>query len=104
MTIPLSRTRSGTSMRLVPLAAFSTGMRLLPPLTFVIPAARRPLRLAPERGHRIPGRGAGRERFELALELPDLALQLLVFGLGEVLAGREVVVVLPPIHPDLLRL
>src|SRR5437764_15399325 len=88
ITMPLSRTRSRTSIRLEPPDALSTGMSLL--------------RSAPRRA--APGRDGARLGGELSLEQPDLLAQGLVLGLVAIGSGREVVVVLPPVEPDLLRL
>src|ERR671933_2405851 len=88
ITMPLSSTRSRTSIRLVPPDALSTGMAS--PESAV-------RRAAPDRG------GAG-EGLELPLEQPDLLAQRLVLRLVAVAPGREVVVVLPPVEAYLLRL
>src|SRR4051812_9125523 len=94
MTIPLSRTRSRTSMRLVPPGARSTGMIPSSPL-----GGLRPL----DPWEESSGLATGGERGHLALEEADLLAQLdLVLRLA--LAGREVPVVLPPIESDLARL
>src|SRR5207248_9339884 len=51
-----------------------------------------------------PRRSATCEVLELALEHSDLLAQCFLLGFVVVAAGREVVVVLPPIQADLLRL
>src|SRR5205085_5595218 len=94
ITMPLSSTRSRTSMRLVPPDARSTGMMFPPRLPSVVargqlaPCTRRP-----------PAEG-----FDLALQQPHLFTQPFVFQLVLVVAGREVMIVAPPIEADLLRL
>src|SRR6267143_113701 len=88
MTIPLSSTRSRTSMRLDPPDALSTGMS--------------PLRTAPRRA--APGRDGAGQGGELSLEHPDLLAQGLVLRLVAVATWREVVVVFPPVETNLLRL
>src|SRR5262249_6594527 len=75
ITMPLSSTRSRTSMRLVPPVVLSTGIAH-PPC---------------------------RQRSDLALEQADLLAQLLVLGGKAILPGGQVVVVLPPVQPDFLR-
>src|SRR5207248_8624999 len=87
ITMPLSSTRSRTSIRLVPPDALSTGISLLQSAA----------RGAP------PGGGAG-EGLELPFEQPDLLAQRLVLRVVAVAAGRQVMVVLPPVEADLLRL
>src|SRR5688572_12737701 len=86
MTIPLSRTRSRTSMRLVPPAARSTGISLL--------CLRQPSRSGPPPG----------QRHKPSLQRADLFLQLLVLRRERVLAWRQVMIELPPVQPDLLGL
>src|SRR5207253_2104888 len=49
------------------------------------------------------GRAAG-QRLDLALEQPHLLTEAFVLQLGLTHSRREVVVVLPPVEPDLLRL
>src|SRR5437763_816583 len=83
MTIPLSSTRSRTSMRLVPPAARSTGI---------------------EHSLFQRGRAPPHQRRQLTLERAHLFLQLLVLRRERLLAGREVMIELPPIETDLLRL
>src|SRR5262249_35993738 len=83
MTIPLSRTRSRTSMRLVPPAARSTGIE---PSLFQ--------RCGP----------APHQRLQLTLEGPHLLLQFLVLRRQRLLARREMMIELPPVEPDLFRL
>src|SRR5207244_2104776 len=64
-------------------------------------AARRP---ATRRLHGLPGLLARAERADAALEQIHLPSQLLVLHGESLLAWREVVVVLPPVEADLLRL
>src|SRR3954463_10632314 len=95
MTMPLSSTRSRTSMRLVPPEALSTGIVRLP--CWLHPAAAR---------SGLPlgrGRLAG-QRIHLALEQPDLLAKLFLLHFHLLPAGREVLVVPPPVESDLLRL
>src|SRR5215207_10507681 len=98
MTIPLSSTRSRTSMRLVPPEARSTGIRLPPGCLLSTgpggPAARaRRLRLVLHRQGSHPG-----------LQKTDLLPESLVLERQPPGADREVRVLAPPIQPDLLRL
>src|SRR3989442_2065552 len=93
MTIPLSSTRSSTSIRLEPPAARSTG--ILVHLLFAI----QPLGAQARRA----GGGAGRG-FQLALQPADLIAQRLVFGGERFIAYRQMTVVLPPVEADLLGL
>src|SRR5437879_5169904 len=88
ITMPLSSTRSRTSIRLVPPDALSTGMSLLQSASVCA---------APG------GCGAG-ERLELPLEQADLLAQRIVLRVVAVAPGRQVVIVLPPVQADLLRL
>src|SRR6185436_650670 len=92
MTMPLSRTRSRTSMRLVPPAARSTAIlcSCCPrPLPLPLPSFRR----------------SGRQGVDLALELPQLGLELFGAELGPPLpARRQVPIVPPPIETDFLGL
>src|SRR4029434_10568682 len=83
MTIPLSRTRSRTSMRLVPPAARSTGI---------------------EHSLSQGSSAATHQRRQLPLERTHLFLQFLVLCGECLLAGRQMMIELPPIQPDLLRL
>src|SRR5437762_3935852 len=83
MTIPLSSTRSRTSIRLVPPAARSTGI---------------------EHSLFHRGRTTPHQRRQLTLERAHLFLQLLVLRRERLLAGREMVIELPPVEADLLRL
>src|SRR4051794_9689190 len=95
MTMPLSSTRSRTSMRLVPPEALSTGIVRLP--CWLCPVvSRRALPL----GRRRP---AG-QRIHLALEQPDLVAKLFLLHFHLLPARREVLVVPPPVEPDLLGL
>src|SRR5262245_44863843 len=81
MTIPLSRTRSRTSMRLVPPAARSTGI---------------------EHSLFQRCRAAPHQRLQLTLERPYLLLQFFVLGRQSLLPRRQVVIELPPVETDLL--
>src|SRR5262249_13573960 len=90
MTIPLSRTRSRTSIRLVPPAARSTGIELSFSRNGRLSSLQRRRRASP----RQPG--------ELPLQRAHLSAQFLVFR--RLLPGREVMIELPPIKTDLLRL
>src|SRR5689334_22771248 len=89
MTIPLSRTRSRTSIRLVPPAARSTGIRYS-----LNPAWGR----ASPRRRRTPTR----QRRELPLERAHLLAQLLVLGRQQLLARGQMVIELPPVEAYLL--
>src|SRR5438067_3660126 len=89
MTIPLSRTRSRTSMRLVPPAARSTGIGHSSSHFFL------------RRGRNRSASGDGGEP---ALERADLFLQFLVFSRQHLFARRKVMIGTPPIEPDLLSL
>src|SRR5713226_8351925 len=83
MTIPLSRTRSRTSIRLVPPAARSTGIN---------DSLLQSRRAAP-----------GKRR-DLTFESSHLLLQLLVLRRECLLARREMMIELPPVQTDLLGL
>src|SRR5215831_3543815 len=83
MTIPLSRTRSRTSIRLAPPAARSTGIE-----GSLFQCSGPPAHL-----HRKP-----------ALERTHLLSQLLVFRRERLLAWREVMIVLPPVEANVLGL
>src|SRR5438309_2018230 len=89
ITMPLSRTRSRTSIRLVPPDALSTGMGVL-----LSAAARRD----------APGRSAACEVRELALEHADLLARGLRLGFTLIAPRSQVMVVFPPVQADLLRL
>src|SRR5262249_7791002 len=94
ITMPLSSTRSRTSMRLVPPEALSTGIV-------------RSLWLRPVGARRGPAfrqRSPARQGLDLAFQQADLLAQLLLLELGAVPAGREVLVVAPPVQADLLCL
>src|SRR5687767_3657314 len=95
ITIPLSRTRSRTSMRLVPPAARSTAILCS---CWRAPGLRS-LSLA-------AGRRRGRQRFHLSLELPELCSQLLRPDLRRPAlgAGGQVAIVAPPVQSDFLGL
>src|SRR5579872_876378 len=95
MTIPLSRTRSRTSIRLVPPAARSTGIRN----SLAVPRATRGVRALSEGGRGAPPC----QRCNLPFERADLLAQILVLGRQRLLPRREVVVVFPPVEADLLR-
>src|SRR5207244_5164410 len=88
ITMPLSSTRSRTSIRLDPPDALSTGMSLLQSST----------------RRAAPGRGGAGEGLDLPLEQSDLLAQAVVLHLIAIAPGREVMVVLPPVQPDLLGL
>src|SRR5690349_16639216 len=93
ITIPLSSTRSRTSIRLVPPAARSTGIRhslKSSSSTSVLADRRR--------------RAAARQRRDLPFERAHLFAQLFVLGRQRLLARRQMVIELPPVKPDLLRL
>src|SRR6185436_13188179 len=96
MTIPLSRTRSRTSMRLVPPEARSTGIRLPPGCLLSAGPGRPALRLLPTSFDRQGG--------HLGLQETDLFTQRLVLARQPPGADRQVRVLAPPIQPDLLRL
>src|SRR5262245_8943389 len=83
MTIPLSSTRSRTSMRLVPPAARSTGI---------------------EHSLFQRGRAAPHHRGQLTLERPHLLFELFILGRERLFARREMVIELPPVETDLLGL
>src|SRR5918995_636380 len=99
MTMPLSRTRSRTSTRLVPPAARSTGIHA-PPVQ----------RRSPCRGSAGAApyalTGSSRRVGQLAhlrFQPPDLFTELLVFA-GHSPSGGEVTVVRPPVEPHGLGL
>src|SRR6185436_18241015 len=94
ITIPLSRTRSRTSIRLVPPAARSTGIGHSLCRTSVCVRAH----LLP-RGRR---RASARHRRQLPLERAHLLAQVVVLGRQRLLAGRQMMIVFPPIETDLL--
>src|SRR5436853_1697527 len=83
MTIPLSSTRSRTSMRLVPPAARSTGIE----------------HSLFQRGRAAPHHGR-----QLTFERAHLFLELFVLRRERLLARREMVIELPPVETDLLGL
>src|SRR5262249_6605971 len=93
ITIPLSSTRSRTSMRLVPPAARSTGIRHS--LTYTSQR-----RVLPHRRRRT----ATRQLVTLPLERTHLLAQLFVLGRQQLLARRQMVIELPPVEANLLRL
>src|SRR3954449_10564027 len=94
ITIPLSRTRSRTSIRLVPPAARSTGIGHSLCRTSVCVHAL-------PRGRRRP---PPRQRRQLPFERAHLLAQIVVLGRQRLLAWRQVVIVLPPVETDLLGL
>src|SRR5262249_33265287 len=98
MTIPLSSTRSRTSMRLVPPVVRSTGIgsssAFLPLLLFLWSAG-----AACGRRSAILG-----EQGHLRLERGELAPQIVALAHRARAAGSEVRVVFPPVEPDLLCL
>src|SRR5712691_5953155 len=98
ITIPLSNTRSRTSIRLVPPAARSTGIGTL---LVSGPSSLAGHRRLLQRCSRGP---TPRERRQLPLETPHLLFQLFVLGRQRLFARREVVVELPPVEADLFRL
>src|SRR3954447_6704746 len=91
ITIPLSRTRSRTSIRLVPPAARSTGIRpsLCRTSSDCALSRRRP---------------SPRQRRQLPLERAHLLFQVVVLGRQRLLAWRQMVIVFPPVEPNLLGL
>src|SRR5688500_7692637 len=92
MTIPLSRTRSRTSIRLVPPAARSTAI-VKAPYSFLSV-------------RRVPGTTAGRfgQRRQPAFHQSQLFPQLEVLLHDLLTPRRQVTVVLPPVETDLFRL
>src|SRR2546428_14091825 len=93
ITIPLSSTRSRTSMRLVPPDALSTGIDWLLGLR---PVAARP--------GLPPGRGRpARQRFHLALPQGDLLAERFPLQFDLVLARSQGGGVTPPNDAELLR-
>src|ERR1700681_2101070 len=93
MTMPLSRTRSRTSIRLVPPEALSTGM-ISSPLVLLDGLSPAPW----------PGRLRGRQRVDLGFEKTHLLAQGLVLDRKLVGCDGEVRIVPPPVQADLLRL
>src|SRR4051812_25489175 len=94
MTIPLSRTRSRTSIRLVPPAARSTAIAKTPWS-----------RSVPGRCRRAPAAAARRRQCRHALfEQTKLLAQLEVLLNDLLAARRKMAVVLPPVEADLLGL
>src|SRR5690242_5585993 len=92
ITIPLSSTRSRTSIRLVPPAARSTGIR-------------HSFGHSIETRTRSPDcRPPSRQRRNLPFERAHLLAQLFVLRRQRLFARREVVIELPPVQSDLLRL
>src|SRR5687767_2427575 len=87
MTIPLSRTRSRTSIRLVPPAARSTAI-VTAPYWFLLRTSS----------------GSPRQRREPAFHHPQLLAQLQVLLHHLLASRRQMTVVLPPIETDLLCL
>src|SRR2546427_158707 len=92
MTMPLSSTRSRTSMRLVPPTVRSTGIRQ-PPST-PPGSCRAPTSKLPPTG----------ERRDPVLQDLDLFTQVRILRRDTLVAGREVMIVPPPVQPDLLCL
>src|SRR5437879_1002912 len=88
MTIPLSRTRSRTSIRLVPPAARSTGIGHSSDHSFLLHC----------RNRSAPGDGG-----QPALERANLLFQLFVLGREHLFPRREVMIEAPPVETDLLR-
>src|SRR5688572_5853568 len=97
MTMPLSSTRSSTSMRLVPPAARSTVILTAPSFSTRTEAGSSRARPALPSGRR-------RQRQHPLLQLAQLLAQRQVLLYHLLAAGREVPVVLPPVEPDFLRL
>src|SRR5688572_19714249 len=103
MTMPLSSTRSRTSMRLVPPAARST-------VILTAPSAMWAGAEAPATGIHAsrarPGLTASRARQgqDAQLQFAQLFTQREIFLYHLFASGRQVPVVLPPVEPDLLRL
>src|SRR3979411_1199001 len=93
MTIPLSRTRSRTSIRLVPPAAPSTGLGHSLCRSFFCLSLRLTTR---------PRCAATRQRGKLPLQRAHLLAQVVVLGGQHLLARREMVIVFPPVETDLL--
>src|SRR5439155_11512267 len=91
ITIPLSSTRSRTSIRLVPPAALSTGIGALLQSSCVAS------RGAVARRRRRP---AARERLLPPPQRPHLLAQLLVLGRQRLLARRQMVIEFPPVEAD----
>src|SRR4051812_34515053 len=93
ITIPLSRTRSRTSIRLVPPAVRSMGIEHSLCRTSVWVRALSWRRRSP-----------ARQRRQLSLERADLLAQLVIFCRQRLFSRRQMVVVFPPVETDLLRL
>src|SRR5438128_1338319 len=91
MTIPLSRTRSRTSMRLEPPDALSTGMLR----SWLAGTFRRYTAGA------APGRAT--QLGDFLLEQANLLLELFILERRLRAAGREVAIVQPPVEADLAR-
>src|SRR6187455_3358958 len=99
MTIPLSSTRSRTSIRLEPPAARSTAIHCL--------LGNLPLRSPPIEPLGAQSGSALRRtwrRFQLPLESSNFFLELLVFHRQLVAPQREMTIVTPPVQPDLFGL
>src|SRR5689334_4706222 len=95
ITMPLSSTRSSTSMRLVPPEALSTGICPTPCWLRPVAACRA---LAPRR------RRPASQRFHLPLQQAHLMAELLFLQLHLLPPRRQVLIVAPPVEADLLRL
>src|SRR6266566_4896206 len=93
ITIPLSRTRSSTSMRLVPPGALSTGIEGL--------LEDRDAEAVMSFHHHGT---SPLHRSELTFERPHLLPELFVLGRQRVLSRRQMMIELPPVESDLLRL
>src|SRR5512138_2694985 len=87
ITIPLSSTRSRTSIRLVPPAARSTGIRHSLNRA-ALPDRRR--------------RSTARQRRQLPFECTDLLAQHFILRRQRLLAWRQVMVEFPPVEANLL--
>src|SRR5437867_3667037 len=99
MTMPLSRTRSRTSIRLVPPVVRSTGIRFLLPWLLLDRSARSARVRASSVAAPIV-----REQRDLFFERRELTLEVVGRQCGARSTRREVRVVLPPVETDLLRL
>src|SRR5690349_19284659 len=93
MTMPLSRTRYRTSMRLVPPESRSTGILFSLVFSLVPGPAPLPLSFLRER-----------QRRDLFFQEADLLSQRLVLERQPPGGDRQVRVVPPPVQPDLFRL
>src|SRR4051812_4810717 len=92
ITMPLSSTRSRTSIRLVPPVVLSTGIASVSLGVSVTTLSAR------------PGGAYRGQRRDLSLEHAHLLAQFVVFGRESITARGKVAVVFPPVQADLLRL